>query len=60
MSKAQRRKDVVAAVVIIGTAILYWTSGNRAVPTVEEHRERGTTNRPSVQTDLPGLRIPGE
>jgi hypothetical protein len=56
MTKAQRRKDVIAVVLIVGTAILYWTSGSRQDIELGDHRDSGSSQRPSVATDLPGLR----
>ncbi|GAB5495419.1 MAG: hypothetical protein Phyf2KO_04990 [Phycisphaerales bacterium] len=58
MSRNQRRKDVVAAVLIIGTAILYWTSGGRDdIPGVQpaDRSKPATGERPLIVTELPGL-----
>ncbi|RNC81636.1 MAG: hypothetical protein ED559_07560 [Phycisphaera sp.] len=58
MSRTQRRKDVVAAVLIIGTAILYWTSGGRDdIPGAQppERQEPSSDDRPARVTELPGF-----
>jgi len=58
MPKAHRRKDVIAAVVIIGTAILYWTSGEGPDIVLDEHQPSqagGSAERPARVTELPGF-----
>lgn len=60
MSRSQRRKDVIAAVIIVGTAIIYWTSGSRPDVEDELRRNQGASQRPVVGTDLPGLRSPND
>ena len=56
MTRSQRRKDVIAAVVIVGTAILYWTSGGRPDMVLDEHRASGDrSERPSKVSELPGI-----
>ncbi|PHQ79416.1 MAG: hypothetical protein COB69_08045 [Phycisphaera sp.] len=63
MPKAHRRKDVIAAVIIIGTAILYWTSGEGPGIVLDDHqpdRTGDSVDRPDRVTELPGFGRPSD
>ncbi len=59
MARTHRKKDVLAAVVIIGTALIYWM--NRRSPEITFDSRESEQAQPTMGSDervttLPGLR----